>query len=81
MFISQSLESRSLTMEKLVATVFCLGVVATYHSGIGGGGFMLVRASNGSYEFIDFRETAPAAAFEDMYENNTEASISGGLAR
>lgn len=41
---------------------------------------MIVRASNGSHEFIDFRETAPAAAFEDMYKNNTEASITGGLA-
>lgn len=41
---------------------------------------MLVRAPNGSYEFIDFRETAPAAAFEDMYKNNVNASIEGGLA-
>ncbi|KAJ5563243.1 hypothetical protein N7535_008407 [Penicillium sp. DV-2018c] len=48
--------------------------------GIGGGGFMLVRSANGSYEFIDFRETAPAAAFEDMYKNNEDASIYGGLA-
>lgn len=52
-----------------------------YHSGIGGGGFALVRAPDGSFEHIDFRETAPAAAFEDMYENNTQASIVGGLAR
>ncbi|KAF2280689.1 gamma-glutamyltranspeptidase-like protein [Westerdykella ornata] len=51
-----------------------------YHSGIGGGGFMLVRSPNGTYEFIDFRETAPAAAFEDMYKNNEQASITGGLA-
>ncbi|CAG7946026.1 unnamed protein product [Penicillium nalgiovense] len=51
-----------------------------YHSGIGGGGFMLVRSANGDYEFIDFRETAPAAAFEDMYKNNENASIHGGLA-
>ena len=42
---------------------------------------MIVRSSNGSYEFIDFRETAPAAAFQDMYKNNTNASIFGGLAR
>src|SRR4051812_27130713 len=41
---------------------------------------MLVRAANGSYEFIDFRETAPAAAFEDMYKNNEAASLEGGLA-
>lgn len=42
---------------------------------------MLVRAPSGSYEFIDFRESAPAAAFQDMYRNNTDASIYGGLAR
>jgi gamma-glutamyltranspeptidase/glutathione hydrolase len=52
-----------------------------YHSGIGGGGFMLVRAPNGSFEFIDFRETAPAAAFEEMFNNSTHASTIGGLAR
>ena len=52
-----------------------------YHSGVGGGGFLLVRNSSGTYEFIDFRETAPAAAFEDMYKDNVNASIYGGLAR
>ncbi|KAF2657357.1 gamma-glutamyltranspeptidase-like protein [Lophiostoma macrostomum CBS 122681] len=66
--------------DALVGTVACVGVVGMYHSGLGGGGFMIVRAPNGTYEFIDFRETAPAAAFEDMYNNNEEASISGGLA-
>ncbi|KAI1262816.1 gamma-glutamyltranspeptidase [Xylariaceae sp. FL1019] len=66
--------------DAMVGTVLCVGVIGMYHSGIGGGGFMLVRGSNGSYEFIDFRETAPAAAFEDMYNNNTDASLYGGLA-
>ncbi|KAF2831966.1 gamma-glutamyltranspeptidase-like protein [Ophiobolus disseminans] len=66
--------------DAMVGTVFCVGVVGMYHSGLGGGGFMLVRAANGSYEFIDFRETAPAAAFEDMYKNNEAASLEGGLA-
>jgi gamma-glutamyltranspeptidase/glutathione hydrolase len=54
-----------------------------YHSGIGGGGFMTVRSSNGSYEFIDFRERAPAAAFELMYSpplSNVNLSLYGGLA-
>ncbi|PYH72032.1 uncharacterized protein BO88DRAFT_333521, partial [Aspergillus vadensis CBS 113365] len=51
-----------------------------YHSGIGGGGFMLVKTPEGTFEAIDFRETAPAAAFQDMFENNTKASVSGGLA-
>ncbi|KAJ5932525.1 hypothetical protein N7516_007014 [Penicillium verrucosum] len=66
--------------DALVATEFCIGVIAMYHSGIGGGGFMLVRSAEGEYEFIDFRETAPAAAFEDMYKNNEDASVYGGLA-
>ncbi|KAJ5174144.1 uncharacterized protein N7482_000021, partial [Penicillium canariense] len=64
----------------LVASELCVGVVAMYHSGIGGGGIMLVRAPNSSYEVIDFRETAPAAAFKDMYEHNKNASLYGGLA-
>ncbi|KAK3168404.1 hypothetical protein OEA41_004851 [Lepraria neglecta] len=42
---------------------------------------MIVRGSNGSYEFIDFRETAPAAAFQDMYNENVNLSLYGGLAR
>lgn len=51
-----------------------------YHSGIGGGGFALVRSVDGSYESIDFRERAPAAADVDMFKNNVKASIIGGLA-
>ncbi|PQE31458.1 putative gamma-glutamyltranspeptidase 1 precursor protein [Rutstroemia sp. NJR-2017a WRK4] len=69
--------------DALIATQFCVGVIGMYHSGIGGGGFMLVRSKNGSYEFIDFREKAPAAAFEEMYSapyGNSDMSLYGGLA-
>jgi gamma-glutamyltranspeptidase/glutathione hydrolase len=52
-----------------------------YHSGIGGGGFMLVKSPDGSFEYIDFRETAPAAAYETMFNNLSDASTLGGLAR
>lgn len=41
---------------------------------------MLVRSSNGTYEYIDFRETAPAASTENMYTNNTALSLYGGMA-
>ncbi|KAI2702137.1 transcriptional regulator family: Fungal Specific TF [Penicillium roqueforti] len=77
---SDILEKGGNAADALVATQFCIGVVGMYHSGIGGGGFMLVRSAKGDYEFIDFRETAPAAAFEDMYKGNEDASIYGGLA-
>jgi gamma-glutamyltranspeptidase/glutathione hydrolase len=54
-----------------------------YHSGVGGGGFMLVRSSSGKYEFIDFREMAPASSFQEMYSpplSNANYSLYGGLA-
>ena len=67
--------------DAMVGTVLCVGTVAMYHSGIGGGGFMVIRTPADEYEFIDFRETAPAAAFQDMYNENVNLSITGGLAR
>lgn len=50
-------------VDAAVATALCLGVVCSLSSGIGGGGFMLVRSSP-TWQTIafDFRETAPLAA-------------------
>ena len=67
--------------DALVGTVFCIGVVDSHHSGPGGGGFALGRSANGAYESIDFRESAPAAAHQDMFEHNVLGSIFGGLSR
>ena len=75
------LKEQGNAVDAMVGTVFCVGVIGMYHSGIGGGGFAIVRIpNNGSYDFVDFRETAPAAAFQDMYNNNTNLSLFGGLA-
>jgi len=66
---------------------FCVGVVGMYHSGIGGGGFMLIRKGDkdgekgGRYEVIDGREVAPEAAGEEMFSGNVGGSVKGGLAR
>lgn len=68
-------------IDALVGTVLCVGTIGMYDSGIGGGGFMLVRSSNGSYEYVDFRETAPKAAYKDMYQGNLNGSVYSGLAR
>ncbi|KFG81769.1 hypothetical protein MANI_118548 [Metarhizium anisopliae] len=66
--------------DALVGTTFCVGVIGMYHSGIGGGGFAMVRDSAGNYEAVDFREAAPAAGHEHMYQGNVPGSIYGGLA-
>lgn len=74
------LEQGGNAIDALVGSVFCVGVIGMYHSGIGGGGFVLVRAPNGTYEFVDFRETAAASYYQDMYVNDTDLSLYGGLA-
>ncbi|KAL9046120.1 MAG: hypothetical protein Q9214_000960 [Letrouitia sp. 1 TL-2023] len=51
-----------------------------WHAGIGGGGFMVVRSSNGSFDYIDFRDAAPSAAFQDMFNDKVNSSLIGGLA-
>ena len=68
-------------VDAMVGAVFCVGTIGMYHSGIGGGGFMLVRSSDGTYETVNFREKAPAAAYKDMYQGNSDGSLIGGLAR
>lgn len=66
--------------DAMVGTTLCVGVIGMYHSGIGGGGFILIRDADGNYESIDYRETAPAAAYEEMYQGNILGSLLGGLA-
>ena len=54
-------------VDAAVAAAFALGVCEPNASGIGGGGFMLIRDAQGNCSFIDFREKAPMAARPDMY--------------
>ncbi|KAK0628790.1 nucleophile aminohydrolase [Bombardia bombarda] len=58
-----------------VAAQFCSGVIGMYNTGISGGSFMLIRDSARRFEFVDFRETVPAASSETMFNNNVTASI------
>jgi gamma-glutamyltranspeptidase/glutathione hydrolase len=50
-----------------VAAAGVLGVTEPFSSGIGGGGFMVIRARNGKVTAIDGRETAPAAMEPDSF--------------
>ena len=50
-----------------VAVSAALTVVEPYASGLGGGGFWLLRGADGLETFIDGREVAPLAATQDMY--------------
>jgi gamma-glutamyltranspeptidase/glutathione hydrolase len=52
--------------DAIAAAAFTLSVVEQHSSGIGGGGFAVLRMGE-RVLFFDFRETAPAAATRDMY--------------
>lgn len=70
-----------------VAVSAALGLVEPESSGIGGGGFFLLRrASDGKLVFVDGRERAPLASTRDMFidpasgEPKPRATIDGPLA-
>ncbi len=57
-------------IDAAVATGFALAVVHPAAGNLGGGGFMLVRTHDGHATFIDYREKAPLAATETMYQDS-----------
>lgn len=54
-------------IDAAVAIGFILAVTHPSAGNIGGGGFLLLRKASGETTFIDFRESAPAAATRNMY--------------
>lgn len=69
-----------------VAISAALAVAEPYGSGLGGGGFFLLRQNGepATYRFLDARERAPLAANADLYRRDgkveRELSLNGSLA-
>lgn len=66
-------------VDAAVAIGLALGVVDQFNSGLGGGGFLLLRLADGRILAIDGREKAPAAASRDMFIR--EGRYEPGLSR
>jgi gamma-glutamyltranspeptidase/glutathione hydrolase len=64
-------------VDAAVAVAYALAVTFPEAGNIGGGGFMTVRLADGRSYFIDFRETAPAAASATMYQDKAGKVIEG----
>lgn len=61
-------------VDAAVATAFTLAVTYPEAGNIGGGGFMIIWFEGQPY-FLDYRETAPAAAHRDMYLDEDKQPI------
>lgn len=65
-------------IDAAVAVGFALGVCEPQSSGIGGGGFMIIRfAKTGETKFIDFREIAPKKSTPDMWVLDKDGNVIG----
>ena len=60
-----------------MATEFALSVCYPEAGNIGGGGFMVIRTSDGTTDVIDYREKAPLIASSDMYLDKSGNVIEG----
>ena len=68
-------------VDAAVAVGFALAVTYPVAGNVGGGGYMVIRMTDGRTAALDYREMAPMAASRDMYldkdGNLTEASVVG----
>lgn len=64
-------------IDAAIATHYALAVVFPFAGNLGGGGFAIVRQSNGAFHSLDFREKAPLSAHRDMYLDRDGNVIDG----
>ncbi|XP_037936273.1 scoloptoxin SSD14 isoform X2 [Teleopsis dalmanni] len=78
---SHILEEGGSAVDAAIATMLCNGVVTMHSMGIGGGMLMNIYIKEQKHAFsIDAREVAPFSAVQDMFDNNSNLSLHGGLA-
>lgn len=67
-------------IDAAIAVGYALAVVNPCCGNIGGGGFLTLHLANGKNVFLNFRERAPFAAKQTMFEKSPHKSLKGYLA-
>src|SRR5512133_3004179 len=62
-------------VDAAVAVAFALAVVHPEAGNLGGGGYMLVRTTDGTVRAYDYKETAPAAARPGMFKSRLDSTV------
>ena len=75
---ARTLKAGGNAVDAAVATQFALAVVYPSAGNLGGGGFMVVRTTDGATATLDYREKAPGQSTRDMYLDES-GSVRRGL--
>ncbi|KAL7274071.1 hypothetical protein RUND412_003037 [Rhizina undulata] len=67
-------------VDAAIGTGICIGTINMFASGVGGGGFMVVRMNDSRANSFNFREMAPGNATRDMFNQDPLLAQIGGLA-
>ena len=78
---AQILREGGNAVDAAVATAYAEAVVNPCCGNLGGGGFLVAQLADGRAVFLNFRETAPAAATRDMYLGAEGKPIPGASLR
>lgn len=67
-------------VDSAITVALCIGTINGFSSGLGGGGFMLVKNGKSDSKFLNFREMAPSKSHKHMFDDDPQRAQIGGLA-
>lgn len=69
-------------MDAAIAAEICVGTINSFSSGLGGGGFLMIKLPGNNFEVetVDFREVTPSRVGKGDYRGRKDIAKKGGFA-